>query len=114
MYEAPTADGKKYIGRASKQASFGSIEGREVLEYRFRGGHHRNIDFSQARVLEEIWGGGTGSGAYEAIRGSEQLYYERAVQRAVATEQIAPISVDNPKLSRYLQAAQEMGVTPCP
>ena len=114
VYQAPTADGSLYTGRASMGGSFGSLTPEQVLEYRFSGGHHRGIDFSKATIREAIWGGGRGSGAYEAIRGAEQLYYERAVQAGVAADQIAPISTSNPRGARYLDSAKEIGATPCP
>jgi hypothetical protein len=114
VYQAPTADGSLYTGRASMGGSFGSLTPEQVLEYRFGGVHHRGLDFSQATIREAVWGGSRGSGAYDAIRGAEELYYQRAVQAGIAAGQIAPISESNPNAGRYLEAAREMGATPCP
>ena len=68
---------------------------------------------SLRRQFAKLSGGGRGSGAYDAIRGAEHLYHERAVQAGVAADQIAPIRAGNPNAERYIGAALEMDMRPC-
>jgi RHS repeat-associated protein len=112
VYQAPTANGDVYTGMASMSDPSGSLTGNDVLTYRFRGGHHRGIDFSEAEIRLEIWGGGRGSGAYDATRGAEELY-DAAMRSAGRSANLnAPVDANNVNYGRYIQSAQEMGVTP--
>jgi hypothetical protein len=98
-------------GKRAVPSPVGTGAGKEVLDYRFKGKHHRGIDLSKAEVREEMWGG---SRARNVARGLEHLYWERAVEIEKAANQNSPIRTTNPNRARYLQAAREAGATPCP
>ncbi|WP_265596389.1 RHS repeat-associated core domain-containing protein [Verrucomicrobium sp. BvORR106] len=118
IYQAPIPGTNLiYTGRASMP---GLVSGREVLEYRFGGGHHRGLDFNSADVVAHVQSTiGRGSIEYQAIRGAEQIWYDRAVLNEQAVRQIAPISASNGMRDDYLRAAQTLNQSgsldlPCP
>jgi len=109
VYEAIDAAGKKYVGRASMPLRVGGdgelipLTPRDVLKYRFKGGHHRGLDMENAKIRWDGLGGGRTSEAYKTCRGMEEHYYLE-VPLAQRTDQIAPTSERNPRKDEYRAA----------
>lgn len=80
-----------------------ALEPEDVLNFRFKGGHHRGLDMKNAKIRWHGWGGGRTSDAYKICRGMEEHYYLE-VPPAQRTDQIAPISERNPRKDEYRAA----------
>jgi hypothetical protein len=91
---------------------------RDVLKYRYdsEAKNKRDLDLENAKIFSPLRGE-KHSEAYQAIRGAEQLHYEKADDQGVAADQIDPINqrdkAGQKKYAEYLNQAKEKGVTPC-
>lgn len=110
VYQGLVEPGKFYTGIASMDY-FEGITEKDVLRYRIGDGHHRGVTLENATIRESIVGK---TRAYNAIRGAEHLYWERATELGQAVRQNSPIGEANPNAGKYLRAAQRIGLTPCP
>ncbi len=110
VYQGMVEPGKFYTGIASMDY-FEGITEKDVLRYRIGDGHHRGVTLENATIRESIVGK---TRAYNAIRGAEHLYWERAGDLGQAVRQNSPIAEGNPNAGKYLRAAQRTGLTPCP
>jgi hypothetical protein len=65
-----------------------------------------------AKILAETRGHKY-SHPYKAIRGAEQVHYEKAKADGIAADQIDPIRANNPKKDHYLNEARNQRLLPC-
>jgi len=94
--------GEKYIGITSMLVEDDSLESAEkALNRREKAPHHKNKEGFLRGIIDKI------STNRNAIRGREQLLYEKFKKEGIITAQNQPVSNRNPKKSLYIQAAIE-------
>ena len=94
--------GEVYVGMASALVEDESAESiQKVLNRRENAPHHKNKEGFERGDVDKV------STNKDAIRGREQLLYEKFKKDGIITAQNQPVSNRNPKKSLYIQAAIE-------